>query len=54
LIAGVRKGSYWAIDARVKKDYRITTPLDCPFEKTLLLAKIDTRLKNSTRVLRKN
>lgn len=45
LIAGIRKGSYWAIDAQAKKDYRITTPLDCPFEKTRLLAKIDTRLK---------
>lgn len=44
-IAGIRKGAYWAIDANTEKDYRITTPLDCPFEKTLLLAKIDTRLK---------
>jgi len=45
LIAGVRKGAYWAIDAQAEKEYRITTPLDCPSEKTLLLAKIDTRLK---------
>lgn len=45
LIAGIRNGAYWAIEARADKDYRIATPLDCPPEKTLLLAKIDTRLK---------
>jgi NTE family protein len=44
-VAGIRKGAYWAIDAEAEKDYQITTPLDCPFEKTSLLAKIDTRLK---------
>jgi len=44
-IAGVRKGAYWSIDANAAKDYKITTPLDCSFEKTSLLAGIDTRLK---------
>lgn len=40
-----RKGAYWTIDADSAKDYQVVTPLDCPFEKTSLLAAIDTRLK---------
>lgn len=44
-IAGVRKGTYWSISANAAEDYKIETPLDCPFEKTSLLAGVDTRLK---------
>ena len=44
-IAGIRNGTYWSISANAADDYKIRTPLDCPYEKTLLLAKIDTRLK---------
>lgn len=44
-IAGVRKGAYWSIGANAAKGYKIGTRLDCPFEKTSLLAALDTRLK---------
>ncbi len=43
--SGVRKGTYWSISANTAEDYQISTPLNCPFEKTALLAQIDTRLK---------
>ena len=44
-ISGIRKGSYWTIGANTVKDYKISTPLDCPYQRTKLLAEIDTRLK---------
>lgn len=42
---GTRKGTYWTIGANSAEDYQLKTPLDCPFEKTTLLAQVDTRLK---------
>ncbi len=44
-IAGIRQGTYWTISADAALDYKIETPLDCPFDKTTLLAQVDTRLK---------
>lgn len=44
-ISGIRKGTYWTISANTVKDYKISTLLDCPYQKTKLLAEIDTRLK---------
>lgn len=44
-ISGIRKGTYWTIGANTIKDYKISTPLECPYQKTKLLAEIDTRLK---------
>lgn len=41
---GVRKGSYWGIRTNIN-DYQLSDALDCPFEKTLKLANISTRLK---------
>ncbi len=43
--SGSRKGAFWAINANTETDYQISKPLDCPFDKTTLLAKLDTRLK---------
>ncbi|MBS1793872.1 MAG: patatin-like phospholipase family protein [Acidobacteria bacterium] len=41
----VRQGTYWTIAADAAADYKIGTPLACPFERTDELARIDTRLK---------
>lgn len=43
--AKIRKGSYWSIGANLVEDYDLADALVCPFEKTDLLAKLDTRLK---------
>jgi NTE family protein len=40
---GLRKGTYWGIRTNIA-DYHLGTALNCPFEKTLLLANIATRL----------
>jgi NTE family protein len=40
----LRKGTYWGIRTNVA-DYNLPTAMDCPFEKTLLLANTPTRLK---------
>lgn len=45
----IRKGAYWTIGADSENDYQISTPLECPFEKTSDLACIDTRLKKLSR-----
>lgn len=42
--AGLRKGTYWGIRTDIK-NYSLPDALPCPFEKTLLLANIPTRLK---------
>jgi NTE family protein len=47
--AKTRKGTYWSIDANLASDYQIQTPLECPYEKTSLLAQIDTRLQKLDR-----
>jgi NTE family protein len=41
--AGIRKGVYWGIRTNVA-DYRVEMKLDCPFERTLELAALKTRL----------
>jgi NTE family protein len=41
---GVRKGTYWGIRTNIK-DYQLSDALDCPYEKTIKLANISTRLK---------
>lgn len=41
---GLRKGTYWGIRSDIA-DYKLATAMDCPFEKTLLLANTPTRLK---------
>ena len=42
--AGTRKGSYWGIRTNVA-DYKLADALPCPFDKTLQLAAVATRLK---------
>jgi len=42
--AGVRKGTYWGIRTNIA-DYGLQPTLECPFEKTILLAGLRTRLK---------
>ena len=42
--SGARKGAYWGIRTNIK-DYQLSDPLDCPFERTLALAETPTRLK---------
>ena len=41
---GLRKGTYWGIRTNIK-DYKLPTAMNCPFDKTLLLANTPTRLK---------
>jgi NTE family protein len=44
LVAQLRHGSYWSIRADLQKQYSVKAALDCPFEKTVKLANISTRL----------
>ena len=41
---GLRKGTYWGIRTNIE-DYKLPTAMDCPIEKTLVLANTATRLK---------
>lgn len=41
---GLRNGTYWGIRTNIA-DYALQDPLDCPFDKTMELAKVKTRLK---------
>lgn len=42
--SGDRKGTYWGIRTNIS-DYHLNTALSCPFDKTLRLADLATRLK---------
>ena len=42
--AGLRKGTYWGIRTDIR-NYSLLDALPCPFEKTMLIADIPTRLK---------
>jgi len=42
--AGLRKGTYWGIRTDIRH-YSLPDALPCPFEKTILIANIPTRLK---------
>jgi NTE family protein len=42
--AGDRSGAYWGIRTNIL-DYQVDKPLLCPFDKTMILARIPTRLK---------
>lgn len=44
LKAGERKGAYWGIRTHIA-DYQVSDPLYCPYERTIALAAIPTRLK---------
>jgi NTE family protein len=41
---GERNGTYWGIRTNIL-DYQVDKPLPCPFDKTMILARIATRLK---------
>lgn len=41
----LREGSYWSIRTDLAKKYAVPSALDCPFERTIQLASIATRLK---------
>ena len=41
---GQRNGAYWGIRTNIL-DFGVVDPLDCPFDKTMALARIPTRLK---------
>ena len=41
---GLRKGSYWGIRTDIK-NYQLADALDCPHDRTLVLANTPTRLK---------
>jgi NTE family protein len=45
--AGERQGAYWGIRTNIL-DYHVAGALDCPFDKTMILARIATRLKSLT------
>jgi NTE family protein len=47
--AGIRKGVYWGIRTNVA-DYGVSVPLGCPFDQTLPLARISTRLARLDRI----
>ena len=40
----LRKGTYWGIRTNIA-DYHLPTAMDCPFDKTLILANTPTRLR---------
>lgn len=44
LKAGARQGTYWGIRTNIT-DYGLADPLRCPFDKSLVLANVATRLK---------
>ena len=44
-ISKLRQGAYWGIGSDLAAGYKVPGALPCPFEKTEILAKIDTRLK---------
>jgi NTE family protein len=48
--SGLRKGAYWGIGTDIG-DYRLNDALNCPFERTLELAKTATRLKRMDEAL---
>jgi NTE family protein len=41
---GIRQGAYWGIRTDIA-DYQLADPLPCPFERTMALARVPTRLK---------
>jgi NTE family protein len=41
---GLRKDTYWGIRTNIL-DYKLPTAMDCPFNKTLVIANTATRLK---------
>jgi NTE family protein len=41
---GQRDGAYWGVRTNIA-DYQVDTPLLCPFDRTMVLARIPTRLK---------
>jgi NTE family protein len=43
-LAKLRSGAYWSISENLD-EFAGTNPLDCPFNRTTLLAQVDTRLK---------
>ncbi len=43
-VNGSRTGTYWGIRTNIE-DYRLADAMNCPFEKTLKLANVNTRLK---------
>jgi hypothetical protein len=45
---GEREGAYWGILTNIL-DYEVDKPLPCPFNQTMLLARIPTRLKGPLR-----
>jgi NTE family protein len=40
----LRKGTYWGIRTNIA-DYHLPTAMNCPFDKTLILANTPTRLR---------
>ena len=42
--AGVRQGTYWGIHTNIA-EYKLADPLDCPYGRTMALARTPTRLK---------
>jgi len=49
--AGLKKGTYWGIRTNIA-DYQLPDPLPCPYERTLDLANIPTRLKAMDKALK--
>ena len=41
---GEREGTYWGVRTNIL-DYQVDKPLPCPIDKTMVLARIPTRLK---------
>jgi NTE family protein len=47
---GLRKGTYWGIRTNIA-DYKLSTAMNCPFDKTIELANTATRLKKLDGIL---
>jgi NTE family protein len=48
--SGARKGAYWSVRTNIK-DYALPDALECPFERTIQLAELPTRLKRMDNTL---
>jgi NTE family protein len=47
---GLRKGTYWGIRTNIR-DYKLSTAMNCPFDKTMQVANTATRLKKLDGIL---
>lgn len=49
-VTGERKGAYWGTRSNIA-DYAVSNPFDAPFEKTIKLAEVETRLERMPKLV---